>query len=72
MIEGSVNAAYEAVVTFPLQDPEGRTQDIEADATGTTPLVGTLPLDRYNMNIEVERGGRVSTGLNLRRGRRRA
>ena len=30
MIAGAVNAAYEAVVTIPLQAPEGRTQDIEA------------------------------------------
>ena len=30
MIQGVVNAAYEAVVTIPLQDPEGRTRDIEA------------------------------------------
>ena len=30
MILGVVNAAYEAVVTLPLQDPEGRTRDIEA------------------------------------------
>ena len=30
MIEGEVNAAYEAVVTLPLQDPEGKARDIEA------------------------------------------
>ena len=30
MIQGEVNAAYEAVVTLPLKDPEGRTRDIEA------------------------------------------
>ena len=30
MTQGVVNAAYEAVVTFPLQDPEGRTRDIDA------------------------------------------
>ena len=30
MIQGVVNAAYEAVVTLPLQDPEGRTRDVEA------------------------------------------
>ena len=117
MIQGVVNAAYEAVVTLPLQDPEGRTRDIEAvidtgysgfltlppglvdelglpfaymgqaflandavvdfdvhdvtllwdgqprrikaDATGSTPLVGMLLLDRHNLNIEVERGGQV-------------
>ena len=117
MIQGVVNAAYEAIVTIPLQDREGRTRDleavvdtgysgfltlppglvddlglpfaymgqaflandaavdfdvhyvtvlwdgqpkdIEADATGSTPLVGMLLLDRHNLNIEVERGGRV-------------
>ena len=30
MIQGVVNAAYEAVVTLLLQDPEGRTRNIEA------------------------------------------
>ncbi len=30
MIEGVVNAAYEAVVTLRLQGPGGRTRDIEA------------------------------------------
>ena len=117
MIEGSVNAAHEAVVTLTLQGSDGRTQDIEAvvdtgytgtltlptavvsdldlsfshmgwaflanddvvsfdvhnvtvlwdgqprdieaDATGSTPLVGMLLLDRHNLNIEVESGGRV-------------
>lgn len=117
MIEGSVNAAYEAVVTLSLQGSEGRTRDIEAvidtgytgtltlpaavvadlglsfshmgwaflanddvvsldvhnvtvlwdgeprhvkaDATGSTPLVGMLLLDRHNLNIDVEDGGRV-------------
>ncbi len=117
MIEGSVNAAYEAVVTLSLQGSEGQTRDIEAvidtgytgtltlptavvadlglsfshmgwaflanddvvsfdvhnatvlwdgqprhikaDATGSTPLVGMLLLDRHNLNIDVEDGGRV-------------
>ena len=30
MIQGEVNAAYEAVVSLPLLDPEGRTRAIEA------------------------------------------
>ena len=30
MIQGVVNSAYEAIVTLPLQDPEGRIRDIEA------------------------------------------
>ena len=117
MIEGVVNIAYEAIVTIHLQDPEGRTRDIEAvvdtgysgfltlppelvddlglrfaymgqallandaevdfdvhyatvlwdgqprnieaDATGSTPLVGMLLLDGHSLSIEVERGGRV-------------
>ena len=117
MIQGVVNAAYEAVVTLSLQGPDGQAQDIEAvidtgysgfltlppglidglglpfaymgqaylandaevdfdvhyvtvlwdgqprdieaDATGSTPLIGMLLLDRHNLNIEVERGGRV-------------
>ncbi len=117
MIQGVVNAAYEAIVTIHLQGSEGRTReieavvdtgysgfltlppglvdelglpfaymgqaflandaevdfdvhyatvlwdgqprDIEADATGSTPLVGMLLLERHNLNIEVERGGRV-------------
>ena len=30
MIEGAVNANLEAVVTLPLQDPSGRTREVEA------------------------------------------
>ena len=117
MIQGVVNAAYEAVVSLTLQSAEGRTQeieavldtgytgfltlpptlvselglpfayvgraflanddqvefnvhnvtllwdgeprDIEADATGSTPLVGMLLLDGHSLNIEVENGGEV-------------
>lgn len=117
MIQGVVNAAYEAVVSLSLQGPAGQVRDIEAvvdtgytgyltlpanvvtelelpfahigraflanddevsfdvhdvailwdgqqrpikaDATGSTPLVGMLLLDRYDLNIEVQRGGRV-------------
>lgn len=37
MIDGAVNVACEAVVTLPLQGPEGRTRDIQAViATGYT------------------------------------
>ena len=117
MIQGVVNAAFEAVVTLPLQDPGGRTRDIEAvvdtgysgfltlppglvaelglpfaymgqallandaevdfdvhyvtvlwdgqprdveaDTTGSTPLMGMLLLNGHNLNIEVENGGDV-------------
>ena len=38
---------------------DGQPRDIEADATGSTPLVGMLLLDRHNLNIEVVDGGRV-------------
>ncbi len=117
MIEGVVNAAYEAVVTIRLRGPEGQVRDIEAvvdtgysgfltlptvlvaelglpfayigqaflandaevdfdvhyvtvlwdgqprdieaDATGSAPLVGMLLLDKHNLAIDVEDGGSV-------------
>ena len=38
---------------------DGQPRDIEADATGSTPLVGMLLLDRHNLHIEVVDGARV-------------
>ena len=38
---------------------DGQPRNIEADATGSTPLVGMLLLDRYHLHIEVVDGGRV-------------
>ena len=38
---------------------DGQPRDIEADATGSTPLVGMLLLDGHSLTIEVESGGRV-------------
>ncbi len=38
---------------------DGEPRDIEADATGSIPLVGMLLLDGHSLNIEVESGGRV-------------
>ena len=38
---------------------DGEPRDIEADATGSTPLVGMLLLDGHSLNIEVESGGKV-------------
>ena len=38
---------------------DGQPRDIEADATGSTPLVGMLLLDKHSLTIEVESGGRV-------------
>ena len=39
---------------------DGRPRDIEADATGSTPLLGMLLLDGHNLSIEVENGGSVA------------
>ncbi len=38
---------------------DGQTIYVLADAADTTPLVGMRMLDRHNLNIEVEHGGRV-------------
>ena len=38
---------------------DGQLRNIEAYAMGNTPLVGMLLLDNHNLNIDVERGGRV-------------
>ncbi len=117
MIEGVVNAAYEAVITLTVQGPAGQTQDIDAVvdtgftgfltlpsgvvmelglpfinvsqatladgsevtldvfratvlwdgepryvrayAADATPLTGMRLLDRHNLNIDVEDGGKV-------------
>ena len=117
MIEGAVNADYEAIIPLRIQGPEGQTRDIEAvvdtgftgslilspalvdelglpfaytgkaflandeevrfyvhratvlwdgqsreieaAATGSTPLVGMLLLDGYDLNVQVRNGGRV-------------
>ncbi len=34
-------------------------RDIEADATGSTPLMGMLLLDGHDLNVQVRYGGRV-------------
>ncbi|MDE2766651.1 MAG: clan AA aspartic protease [Chloroflexota bacterium] len=38
---------------------DGRPVRVEADAADTTPLVGMRLLDRHNLNMDVENGGRV-------------
>ena len=38
---------------------DGQPRDIEADATGSTPLVGMLLLDDHDLTIQVREGGRV-------------
>jgi len=49
-------------VTFPQYGVtvlwDGQPRYIEADAADTTPLVGMRLLDRHNLNIDVENGGR--------------
>ena len=38
---------------------DGHPRHVDAYAADTTPLVGMLLLDRHNLNIDVEDGGRV-------------
>ena len=61
---GRALLANDDEVTFDVHDVtvlwDGQPRHIRADATGSTPLVGMLLLDRHNLNIEVERGGRVT------------
>ena len=61
---GRALLANDDEVTFDVYDVtvlwDGQPRQIKADATGSTPLVGMLLLDRHNLNIEVERGGLVA------------
>ena len=60
---GRALLANDDEVTFDVHDVtvlwDGQPRHIRADATGSTPLVGMLLLDKHNLNIEVERAGRV-------------
>ena len=60
---GRALLANDDEVTFDVHDVtvlwDGQPRHIRADATGSTPLVGMLLLDGHNLNIEVERTGRV-------------
>ncbi len=38
---------------------DGQPRYVDADAVGPTPLAGMSLLDRHNLNIDVENGGRV-------------
>ena len=38
---------------------DGQPRHVRADATGSTPLMGMLLLDRHDLHVEVESGGRV-------------
>ena len=50
-------------MTFDVYDVavlwDGQPRYVLADAAAATPLVGMMLLDRHNLNIEVESGGRV-------------
>ena len=60
---GRAYLANDDEATFDVHDVtvlwDGEPRHIKADATGSTPLVGMLLLHRHNLNVEVERGGRV-------------
>lgn len=56
LANGSVETfnVHEATVLW-----DGQLRDIEADSTGSTPLVGMLLLDGQDLNLQVRDGGRV-------------
>ena len=60
---GRALLANDDEVTFDVHDVtviwDGQPRHIKADATGSTPLVGMLLLDKHSVNLEVERWGRV-------------
>ena len=60
---GRAFLANDDEVSFDVHDVtvlwDGDRRRIKADATGSTPLAGMLLLDRHDLNIEVQRGGRV-------------
>ena len=61
---GRAFLANDDEVSFDVHDVtvlwDSQPRHIKADATGSTPLVGMLLLDRHDLNIEVESGGRVN------------
>lgn len=65
VLEGTSRAtlADGSEITFDVYDVavlwDGQPRYVLADAADTTPLVGMRLLDRHNLNIEVENGGRV-------------
>ena len=60
---GRAFLANDDEVSFDVHDVtvlwDGQPRPVKADATGSIPLVGMLLLDRHDLNIEVESGGRV-------------
>lgn len=61
MIEGAVNAAYEAVVTFPLRGPTGQTREIEAVVdTGFNRYLTLPPVVVADLGLDFVGWGRVT------------
>ena len=60
---GQAFLANDDEVSFDVHDVtvlwDGQARHIEADATGSTPLVGMLLLDGHDLSIQVRSGGRV-------------
>ena len=60
---GQAKLANDSVVEFPVHRAtviwDGQPRAIDADITGTTPLIGMLLMDGYNLNVDVKVGGRV-------------
>ena len=60
---GQALLANDAEVVFDVHHVtvlwDGQPRDIEADASGSTPLPGMLLLDGHSLNIEVQDGGDV-------------
>ncbi len=60
---GEASLADGSVVSFDIYSVtvswDGRLRHIEVDEADTTPLVGMLLLDGYDLNIRVREGGRV-------------
>ena len=60
---GRAFLANDDEVSFDVHDVtvlwDGQPRHIKVDATGSTPLMGMLLLERHSLSIEVESGGRV-------------
>ena len=61
---GRANLANGEEVEFSIHEVrvlwDGQARHVEVDVTGSTPLIGMRLLDRHNLTIEVEVGGRVN------------
>ena len=61
MIEGVVNAAYEAVVTFPVRGPTGQSRDVEATIdTGFNRFLTLPPALVAELDLRFVTTGRVT------------